>query len=408
MTSDHLATLKDSIPRLARESQDLCDAIPHLDEKAVGFSATYNKTTDNPILQQRERSMLLARNVDKLSDVLELPTLLSTAVSTSPHNNAAAGAAGTNYSSALDLFAHIKRLQTIYPESPLIKTSVRQAEMAMKGMASNLIVGLRTQNIRLAAAMRTVGWLRRVSPELEDQGRQKDSEGAFGSLFLVCRLANLVTMLEALDPLRELADQETQRRLQYKGSKAAATPSNTWSGGQQTERYLKRYIEIFREQSFAIVSLYKNIFPASSDVKNDLSLLRTTIEKGEISPASLRLQSLPPVLSSFPMHLVGMLADTLRAYLPNVQDRGSRESLLTQVLYCAGSLGRLGGDFSFMLTTLEGDDDGPEESGGDGCDGSVSEWEDVMKKHRALSGRLEQLTHGGGGGGDGQRTAVKV
>jgi hypothetical protein len=30
--------------------------------------------------------------------------------------------------------------------------------------------------------------------------------------------------------------------------------------GQQTDRYLKRYIEIFREQSFAIVSLYKNIF----------------------------------------------------------------------------------------------------------------------------------------------------
>lgn len=389
-SGDHLATLRDSLPSLARETQALRDVIPKLDSEAVRFSTLYSKTAENDILERRKKAMLLARNVDRLSDILELPTLLSTAVSSSSVNNAAGGTANTNYSSALDLFAHIKRLQSIYPNSPIVKGVSQQAEAAMKGMTTNLIAGLRGQNIRLAAAMRTVGWLRRVAPELEGPDKGSNREGGFGALFLVCRLANLVTMLEALDPLRELADQETTKRQQDANRGGQVAQGNSWSGGQQTERYLKRYIEIFREQSFAIVSLYKNIFASTSDVNIDLKSFRISsdsVSGGLSRPLSSDpLQPLPPSLVTFPMYLVEMLVETLQSYLPNVRDRGSRESLLTQVLYCAGSLGRLGGDFSMMLALLE---EGLEDTNGD----SIPEWEEVMKKHRALAGRLEQLTN---------------
>ena len=222
-------------------------------------------------LDRRKKAMQLSRNVDRISDVLELPALLSTAVSASSTTvgTTAGGTASANYSTALDLYSHIKRLQTLYPDSPLIKDIILQAEDAMRTMTTNLIAGLRAQNVRLAAAMRTVGWLRRVAPELEtprrSRGSPASSEGALGALFLVCRLANLVSTLEALDPLRELADQETRRRIE---AAPAASRSSAWSGGQQTERFLKRYIEIYREQSFAIVSLYKNIF-APEPVDND-------------------------------------------------------------------------------------------------------------------------------------------
>jgi hypothetical protein len=187
-----------------------------------------------------------------------------------------------------------------------------------------------------------------------------------------------VSTLEALDPLRELADQETQRRVNSKDK------SETWSDGQQTDRYLKRYIEIFREQSFAIVSLYKNIFSSEqSDSEPATSGLRgAEARKAQAQSARSNdpLQRLPSALATFPMHLVQLLTDTLRAYLPNVRDRSSRESLLTQLLYCAASLGRLGGDFGMILTELDGEED------------ITYEWEDVMRKHRALAGRLEQLT----------------
>ncbi|KAJ5155425.1 hypothetical protein N7492_008228 [Penicillium capsulatum] len=373
-SADNLTTLCTSLPRLTREAQQLRDAIPKLDDAAVGFSTKYSKITDNAALERRKKAMQLARNVDRLSDILELPTLLSSAVSAA---NSGSGTGSTTYSSALDLHAHIKRLQTLYPDSPLIQDVASQAEDAMKDMTSNLIVALKAPNLRLAAGMRTVGWLRRVAPDLETL--QSDTaagsgEGALGAIFLICRLAHLVTTLEALDPLRELADQETQRRT------SAKDKSETWSDGQQTDRYLKRYIEIFREQSFAIVSLYKNIFSSEQEDSAKSGLRAPTANAPQPGRSDDPLQRLPSALATFPMHLMELLTDTMRAYLPNVRDRSSRESLLTQLLYCAASLGRLGGDFSMILTELSGEEE------------MVYEWEDVMRKHRALAGRLEQLT----------------
>ena len=415
-SADHLSTLQNSLPAVSREVHKLQDAIPRLDDETVRFSTTYSRTGENPILDRRKKAMQLLRNVDRISDVLELPALLATAVSSTSSSSSTpttGGAAGvstaSNYSSALDLYSHIKRLHALYPDSPLVKDIVAQAEAAMKDMTTNLIAALRTQNIRLAAAMRTVGWLRRVAPELEHPRSSSASttgssttasEGAFGALFLICRLANLVSMLEALDPLRELADQETQRRLAASNSPSrqqeSSSASTKWSDGHQTERFLKRYIEIYREQSFAIVSLYKNIFapehpgdgflPGLEGFRTQPSLSTTTFSKPTARTANHDpLQALPPAIATFPMHLARLLTDTLRTYLPNVRDRSARESLLTQVLYCAASLGRLGGDFGMILTELEGmnDDTGSEQP---------REWEQVMAKHRALAGRLEQLT----------------
>ncbi|TVY85750.1 Conserved oligomeric Golgi complex subunit, partial [Lachnellula willkommii] len=319
---------------------------------------------------------------DRLSDVLDLPTLLSSAISSS--SNTAASTTTTtnatlNYASALDLNAHIKRLHGLYPESPLISSVSLQAETAMQDMCSNLIASLRANNLKLASAMRTISWLRRVAPELDPVPANPTlslgtREGALGALFLVCRLSNLEQMLSALSPLRDLADQETAK---LRNGQAKA---GKWEGGQQTERFLKRYIEIFREQSFAIVSMYRSIFPPAS--ANPVSLDELKSLKGEKRQED-PLMPLPSALGTFPLKLVGMLEGTLRTYLPNVRDRSSRDSLLTQVLYCAGSLGRLGGDFSLMLAFLnEGEDESDEEDG---------EWVEVIKKHRVLAGRLESM-----------------
>ncbi|KAL4969701.1 Dor1-like family protein [Aspergillus stella-maris] len=388
-SADSLSNLHSSIPNLTRQAQELRDGIPKLDKEAVRFSSKYSRTAENAKLEQRKKVMRLSRNVDRISDILELPTLLATAVSSAAANSGTTGTS-TTYSAALDLYAHIKRLQTLYPDSPLVKDVGSQAEDAMKDMTSNLITALRAQNLRLAAAMRTVGWLRRVAPELDaahgDNGTSNGG-GALGALFLICRLANLVSTLEALDPLRELADQESQRRARGSDQKIG---TGSWADGHQTEKYLKRYIEIFREQSFAIVSLYKNIFtPDQSESDTAISGLRGIDArlKTQASPAERKLdpfQSLSPALATFPTHLVQLLTDTLRTYLPNIQDKAARESLLTQVLYCAASLGRLGGDFSMILTEL-GDE-------GDETEDLAYEWEEVMRKHRALAGRLEQLT----------------
>lgn len=362
-SASHHATLRTTLPALAASTAELRNSIPKLDSEAVRFSTTYNKSSDSDVLARRKKALLLSRNVERLVDVLELPTLLSSAISTAP----------VNYSSALDLNGHIRRLHSIYPQSSLVTSISTQADEAMHAMAANLILSLKAPGLKLAASLRTISWLRRVLPDLEAvskaaaathrAGMGHDSqERVLGALFLVCRLATLMAMLEALEPLRELADQEEARQ-------KAIGSGNAWSGGQQTERYLKRYIEIFREQSFAIVSMFRSIFPAATAAASD----------GPAPQSSDPLEPVPSALATFPLYLVDMLLETLRIYLPTVKDQAARDSLLTQVLYCAGSLGRLGGDFGLFLATLDVGEEAEEE------------WVEVVKRHRALAGRLESI-----------------
>ncbi|MCJ1483044.1 hypothetical protein MMC06_003210 [Schaereria dolodes] len=397
-SADHLASLREALPAIAISASQLQHGILELDEAAIQFSKKYSRVGDNETLDRRKKALLMSRNVDRLSDVLDLPTLLSSAISSSTTQGSSTN---TSYASALDLHSHIKRLHLLYQDSALVTSVYEQAEEAMREMTTNLIASLKGQSIKLASAMRTIGWLRRIAPELDSNAKQygpQNGEGSLGALFLVCRLANLVSMLEALDPLRQLADQETQRRLRDKGN---VTNGNAWSGGQQTEKYLKRYIEIFREQTFAIVSMYQSIFPAA-ELGNEVDL-RLQLKSIKLKTAPLEatpvkddlLQPLPPAMSTFPLYLVGLLTETLKQYLPNARDKSSRESLLTQVLYCAGSLGRLGGDFSMILAFLEEDDSDEDDDDGDD-DERAREWVEVMKKHRLLAGRLEVLASGVG------------
>ena len=382
-SADELRTLSTAIPQLTSDIGKLRASIDTLDNGAIKFAEKYSRSGENEFLDRRKRALLTLRNVDRVSEVLDLPTLLSSAIHVSTTQ---ATAAGSNYTSALDLYSHIKRLRQTYPESQLIQSVSRQAEDSMQEMKMNLVRILKGHNIKLAAGLRTIGWLRRIAPELSDnRGTGIDAkEGSYGALFLVCRLANLLGLLEALEALRILADGETARRL---ANQNTGNSTLAWSGGQQTERYLKRYIEIFREQSFAIVSMFRSIFPSTEPGSaEELSIqlrslgLKSPMPTQSVVDKDNPLYPLPSALTTFPLHLVDLLSDTLRRYLPNVQDKSSRESLLTQVLYCAGSLARLGGDFSMILADLDENDSD-----------IVTDWAAVMKKHRVLAGRLQSM-----------------
>ncbi|POR38526.1 Conserved oligomeric Golgi complex subunit 8 [Tolypocladium paradoxum] len=331
------ASLRQTLPALAQRAAELSQAVPRLDHEAENFSAAFGKASEGQTVARRKQALRLLHNAERLVDVMELPPLLASAVKTSP----------VSYSSTLDIYAHVRRLASLYPSSPLVSSVLGEADAAIRQMAAHLVVALEAPSLKLAAALRTVGWLKRIVPDLVSGVPAEDSLPA---LFLVCRLTTLVTTLAALEPLRELADEERHRQ---------GKAGHSWSGGQQTERYLKRFIEVFREHSFGVVSMSKSVeasFASSSRSRND-----------PLSP-------LPSALSTFPLHLVGLLLETLRIYLPTVRDQASRDSIVTQVLYCAGSLGRLGADFGMLLAAI-----------------GVDEWVDLVKRHRLLAGRLESV-----------------
>ena len=333
------AALRTSLPALAHRAGELRQAVPKLDGEAELFSKKFGKSSENDVLARRKKALRLLRNAERLVDVMELPTLLSTSINTSP----------VSYSSSLDLYAHVRRLASLYPHSPLVVSVMSETDTAIRQMASDLIVGLKAPNLKLAAALRSVGWLKRIVPELVPR---IPTEDALPAIFLVCRFTTLITTLEALEPLKQLADEE-----QVRNSKAA----QSWSGGQHTERYLKRFIEVFREHSFGIISVSKSV---------DASFSHSP-QNNMIADA---MRPLPSVLATFPLHLINILTHTLQKYLPNLHDQAARESILTQVLYCAGSLGRLGADFGMLLPAVAG-----------------NEWIELVKRHRLLAGRLESV-----------------
>ena len=407
------AALKQLLPPLSSNLADLQTSLPGVESKAVSFSTKYAKPTENPVLDKRRRAMRLGENLDKVSNVLELPTLLQSTISASA-STATAGTASTSssvpsasYAQALDLYAHIKRLQRLYPESQVIASINLQAEEAMRGMTTRILSSLRSQNLKLAGAMRLIGLMRRLAPELEDSLNGQGaawysagaSEGSLGLLFLISRLINLSSTFEALEPLQDLADHESEAR------RDGTHRGDDWAAGQQTERYLKRFIEVFREQCFSIVSMYKSIFPSSLALpstssgaeenpsiptKTPMVTVRPSLSSETLSEDTM--QRLPPAVSTFTFELVELLTSTLKAYLPNIKDNSSRDSLLTQVLYCASSLGRLGGDFGLMVAVMQ--EELEEEK--DTTPTRSNEWIDVTKRHRVQAGRLEILASGVG------------
>ncbi|KAI7463052.1 Dor1-domain-containing protein [Hortaea werneckii] len=478
-SSTHLSELSTLLPTVEQQSTALHNELPQLETAATEFARKYDRSTENAVLDRRKRAMLLSRNVDRVGDMMDLPTLLSSTVSaasaSSNQQTSTASLFSTSYATALDLHAHIKRLRALYPDSELISTISTEAAQEIENLTSILITSLQSQNLKLAAAMRTIGWLRRVAPDLAEDERPEyptsavssanhasssvrgstdvksqvtETDGALGSLFLVCRLQTLYRTLEALEPLRELADQETVGRKQRQQEEGSARtkggkPGQSYGqqrgaggsgeGGSQTERYLKRYLEIFREQSFGIVSMYKSIFPgnlpgpSSSSTATITSPSKPSNEKPTPNATASQpqeageqwtdpLHPLPSPLSSFSLHLTSLLKETLHLYLPNLTEKSSRESLLTQVLYCASSLGRLGADFGMVVAEILGEEgeeededveDG-EEEGEEGQEEDEEEWIQIMRKHRIQASRLEVLARGVGSGGGGARKASGV
>ncbi|PSK41829.1 hypothetical protein B9Z65_9215 [Elsinoe australis] len=425
--ADHLNNLPDLLKSLRDQSSSIQSSMTTLESSIGDFAQKYERSTENEILDRRKTAGLLNRNTERVGNILELPSLLESTVNTSAATGGAnagtitTGTGLSGYASALDIHAHVKRLKALYPKSVLVASVSQQADEEISNMITVLITTLQSPGLKLAVAMRTIGWLRRVAPELSEstaahatiskQGigsvtlKQGSEEGALGSLFLVCRLVTLRRTLEALQPLKQLAEQEGARRETLLKN---GTPEK-WTEGVQSERYLKRFIEIFREQSFAIVSMYKSIFPTALPVPGtnvkDQADSNNGLKDGPTSGASTGTEASmtddrASALAGFVPELIDMISDDLRRYLPNVSDRSSRDSLLSQVLFCAGSLGRLGADFGLMLALLE------EDLGSQRSSSEDPEWVDVMKKHRVQASRLEVLASGVGTGRKGSTPSV--
>ncbi|KAI7892464.1 oligomeric Golgi complex subunit 8 [Mucor mucedo] len=258
---EHLAEFVASVPDL----QQACEAFG---EHAKILKEERGKIT----------SVLEHQNV--LTDLLEIPQMMETCVWNG------------YYSEAMDLASHVRLLQVRYPLS-VIGSIQQQVQASSDLMLVQLISHLR-KPIRLAAAMNVVGFLRRMDVF--------ESETELKMVFLRCRHDFLQQRLARVK--RDIASDDARQQ------------------SVDAFEYLKRFVDVMREQMFEIGTQYISIFSNG--------------EQGTL-------------LSDYMVHITGLIRAALNTYLPMIEDTSALASLLTQLQYCGLSLGRIGLDFRHIF-----------------------------------------------------------
>jgi hypothetical protein len=113
------------------------DKIPSLDQAVANFNIFAKSHA-----AEREKAQNLLANHDRLLDILEMPSLVSTCVRNG------------YFSEAIQLSAHVKRLATLhYTNIPLVQNLAAQVDVAMKDMTVRLITLLR-ESLKLPSALK--------------------------------------------------------------------------------------------------------------------------------------------------------------------------------------------------------------------------------------------------------------
>ncbi|CAG8604813.1 6758_t:CDS:1 [Funneliformis caledonium] len=299
-----------SLDNLSLHLSTLMTVIPSLENSSNSFS----QHTKQISLQRNKINTILEHN-DNLLEILEIPQLMDTCV----RNGL--------YSEAMDLSQHVARLVSKHSNIPLIRQIEQDVKQTMQSMLSKLISLLR-EPIKLPSCLKVIGYLRRM---------EAFDEAELRLVFLLSRDTYLQILIHSID-------------------KEKKDPA----------QYLKKWIDIFREHFFDIVTQYRSIFAedggglASTPIYSSFmipqspsspwmtpsSLTDTTND----NPTGRHNLMATTVLADYTIHILNQLTSVLAEFTPLIIDIQSLSSILTQLMYCGMSLGRVGVDFRHLVT----------------------------------------------------------
>ncbi|KAL5640268.1 hypothetical protein ACGC1H_007515 [Rhizoctonia solani] len=280
--------LNQSFGSLDESLGNLLTALPDLESQCRAFAASTRE-----IQQSRSRAALVLEQHDKLLDVLTIPQLIDMC------------SRNGHYAEALDLAAHATTLASRFPDIRVICDVAAEAEAGVRSIRATLLMLLR-EHAKLPALAKAVGLLRRMKALSEDE---------LALAFLTGRVANLNASLAAIE--REAADQM-----------------------EEAAKYLKRYIDVFRENLHEIVTQFSTIF-----------LERPSID-GEQTNSVPTVQVHRHLLGEVAHYVIELLRSVLNFTLPHISDPSALSALLSQLSYCGSAFARIGLDFRAMLPTI--------------------------------------------------------
>ncbi|KAI0931194.1 hypothetical protein AcV5_005263 [Taiwanofungus camphoratus] len=284
------STLSSSLSSFSSSLDALISSLPALE----GSARTFAQDT-REIQKERRKAALVLEHHDKLHDVLSLPVLLDSCI----RNH--------NYTEALLLADHATALSQRFPSNSLIQSVKSECDARVQAMLGQLLHML-SEQAKLPALFRAVGFLRKMEVLEEEE---------LALAFLTGRGACIEGVLKTLEIERKgLGGDRDKEKEAY-------------------ARYLKRYVDLWREGVHDVITQYTTIFldraPSTSlSTPTRLHTLLTTF-------TTLHLQT-----------LLSLLRDTL----PLIPDPSLLTSLLTQLTYCANSFARVGMDFKSLLAPI--------------------------------------------------------
>ena len=291
-------TLSTSLDAFSSSLDALLDVLPVVEQKARGF---LEEVKD--VQAERKKMKVVVENLGRVEEIVGVGNVVEGCVRSGW------------YGEAVEVEMRIANLaRKLDPDGRGVVWDVKaEVDQRIRSMVGDLLSGLREGGAnKLPVLFKTVGFLRKMGVLDEEEIAQA---------FLSCRLGCLKRSLEDLDVERRTS-----------GAFTTVTPSfqNSVSG----ERYLKRYVDVWREGVYDLVSQFTTIF----------------LERSASSPETVEL--LHSLLTTYTTHLLSVLLGTLEATLPTVQDPSALNSLLTQLTYCATSFSRIGLDFRWIIGGL--------------------------------------------------------
>lgn len=262
------SAVKSAFDDFSDSLEKLIGSVPALEDECQTFSSSTSK-----IQRIRSKASLVQEHQDKLLDLLEIPQLMETCVRNG------------YYQEAMELLDYSRTISQRYEDVVLVQDVVREVEGVLQLMLTQLLSLLR-EPIKLPALIKTVTFLRRLHALDENE---------LALVFISSRYRNFKAQLAYIE--RDKAD---------------------------PVRYLRRYIDLFREHVYDLIAQFTTIFLDSPN---------TAIH-----------------IASFASQAVSELVNLVWTCVPQLSaDAASMSSILIQLGYCAMSFTRVGLDFAPLI-----------------------------------------------------------
>ncbi|KAG6810959.1 hypothetical protein H0H92_009607, partial [Tricholoma furcatifolium] len=331
---------------LADFSSSLSDLIstslPALQDATAAWSS---RTTD--VLRERSKARLVLDQHDKIKDLLDIPIFIDSCVRNG------------YFQEALSLSSHVNTMASRPGAPPILASIHAEVDAAVAQMLVVLLGTLNEPGRKLPALWKAVNFLRKMDafgpgkdrPELVLDGAS--GEELLALAFLSGRLTCLAASLEPIArDIHRLTNSATLLADDEVPSSSTAQLSDR--DKEDIARYLKKYIDVWREGSYDILTQYSTIFLEQQHSPIPPSRSPTRQRKGSVqpppspTPTSASASSLLPLLSP---HLLSHLLPLLNSTLP-LLPLPLLPSLLTQLTYCATAFTRVGLDFRGLIGNI--------------------------------------------------------